>query len=348
MKRRDFGKLALLGASGSVLSCTGPQLLSKGSTQHTQQKVLASRLKKGDTIGLVAPGSPFSPEVFEKAVRQLTELGFKIKFADNLQSEYGYVAGKDEERIADLHQMFADSEVQGIWCIRGGYGTTRLLPHLDYDLIRANPKLLIGYSDITALLNAIYQRTRLPGLHGPVAASTMTEYTSAKLRQIVFESKDEISIDPYKSEREEEAYVPEVIIPGSCEGELIGGNISLLAAMAGTDFGIDATGKLLFMEDVGEKPYRLDRMLTQLRQSANLDKAAGIIIGVCIDCEADEGDFSLTMKEMFRDRLGDLGIPVYYGFSFGHIDNMCTIPIGINAHFDTQNARLKLKERVLT
>jgi muramoyltetrapeptide carboxypeptidase len=347
MKRRDFGKLALLGASAGMLSCVTAGKATQDQYRGSPQKIKAAALKKGDTIGLVAPGSPFSPAVFEKAVRQLTEMGFQIKFADNLHSEYGYVAGRDTERLADLHQMFADLGVQAIWCIRGGYGTTRLLPRLDFELIRKNPKLLIGYSDITALLNAIYQRTGLVGLHGPVAASTMTEYTSAKLREIIFEPKDEIYIDRFESKNEDTAFEPVVIVPGICEGELIGGNISLLAAMAGTDFGIDATGKLLFLEDVGEKPYRLDRMLTQLRQSANLDKAAGIIIGVCNDCEANEGNFSLTMKEMFRDRLGDLGIPVYYGFSFGHIDNMCSLPIGIKAHFNTNSGRLILKEKVV-
>jgi muramoyltetrapeptide carboxypeptidase len=344
MKRRDFGMLAILGLGAGMTACVPGSRLNRYGGKATPVQVKPPRLKPGDTVGLVAPASPFSDQKFEMAVSNLQELGFRVKLGENLKEEYGYLAGRDVHRLNDLHGFFADPGVRAIWCLRGGYGTTRLLPHLDFDLIRRNPKPLIGYSDITALLMAIYQQTGLTGLHGPVASSTMTGYTREQLEKILFSPEEELLISSIVPGDADDAFQPEVIHPGKCEGQLTGGNLSLLAAMAGTPFGLDATDKLVFIEDVGEKPYRIDRMLTQLRQSARLDKAAGILLGVFNDCEPGEGDFSLTLKETLHDRLGDLGIPVYYGFSFGHVEDMCTLPMGIRAAFDTDHRVLKLLE----
>jgi muramoyltetrapeptide carboxypeptidase len=342
MKRRDFGALALLGMGAGLTSCRTSAVLNEFS--NDPKKIRPSKLSVGDTVGLIAPASPFSREVFDKAVRQLNELGLKIKFGKNLHEQYGYLAGRDDRRLEDIHAMFKDPEVKAVWCIRGGYGTTRLLPNLDYELIRQNPKILIGYSDITALLHAIFLKTGLIGFHGPVAATTMNDYNLASLRQLLFEHHEKQFIDKFTYDQEADEYQSEIINPGKASGQLTGGNLSLLAAMAGTEFGMDATGKLVFIEDVGEKPYRIDRMFTQLRQSANLGKAKGIILGVFNDCNPKEGDFSLSLKQTLEDRLGDLGIPVYYGFSFGHVDQLCTIPVGVEASFDTSTAQLVLIE----
>lgn len=326
-----------------MVSCvTKPPLVVK-STQIFP-KLIPPRLKKGDTIGLIAPGSPFSDQLLGRAHEHLSKMGFKVKESKNLHAKYGYVAGSDEERIKDIHEMFRDQGINGIWCIRGGYGTSRLLPYLDYELIRNNPKVIIGYSDITALLQGIHINTGLVGFHGPVAASEMTDYTLVTNNLILRQHLQKYQIHAAHERPEGMEYIPRVIRAGTCKGELAGGNLSLLAALAGTPYQLDATGKLVFIEEVGEKPYRVDRMLTQLLQSANLDKASGIILGIFSNCEAKEDDFSLTLQQTLDDRLGKLGIPVYYGFSFGHINNMCTLPVGIKASFDTSRPVLTLLE----
>ena len=351
MKRRTFGRLAILGGVGagigtSMISCATRESLNSEKATPTMKKIIPRTLRMGDTIGLIAPGSPFSEKVYKRAITHLESLGLKIKESKNLHKSYGYLAGKDEDRVNDIHQMFKNPEVSGIWCIRGGYGTTRLLPDLDYELIKANPKVLIGYSDITALLNAIYLKTGLAGFHGPVAASEMTAYTYENVYSQLFNNNSKSTVKQFIPEGEGEEYKPVVIRPGKMSGELIGGNLSLLAAMAGTEFELDAKGKILFIEDVGEKPYRIDRMLTQLRQTANLKHATGILLGVFNGCQPGENDQSLPLIDTLKDRLGDLEIPVYYGFSFGHIDNNCTIPIGAKASFDTEKPILNILEAV--
>lgn len=342
MKRRTFSKLAF---SVPVLARLMYGTAKRNSTKEIET-MKAARLKKNDTIGLIAPGSAIGEEKVETAMQQLTEMGFQVKQGKHLRAKRGYLAGTDRQRLDDLHQMFADDSVQGIWCIRGGYGCTRLLPDLDYELIRRNPKSLIGFSDITALLHAIYLKTGLVGFHGPNASSNWTPYSSKYLQALLLNPSDTLAIQSFISPEETESdYVPvQVIHSGRATGTLVGGNLSLLAAMAGTSFGLDASGKLVCLEDVGEKPYRIDRMLTQLLQSAHLDKAAGIILGQFKNCETNDPEFSLTLLECLTDRLAPLGIPVLYGMSFGHIDHNFTIPIGVKASMDTAAQSLTLLE----
>ncbi|MCB0588582.1 MAG: LD-carboxypeptidase, partial [Phaeodactylibacter sp.] len=264
----------------------------------------------------------------------------------NIRAKRGFNAGTDQQRLDDLHLMFSDDSVAGIWCARGGYGCSRLLPFIDYALIQKNPKALIGYSDITALLNAIYHKTGLVGFHGPVAASELTEYTETQFRAVVMEGKApyNIPLSAANMEKEEDAFHPYAIHSGRAKGTLAGGNLSLLAALAGTEYLPDARGKLVFIEDVGEKPYRIDRMLTQLRQAWGLGQAAGIAMGTYADCQPEEGDLSLSLEETIRDRTEGLGIPAIYGLSFGHIDNQCTLPVGIEAELNVEERRLTLLE----
>jgi muramoyltetrapeptide carboxypeptidase len=259
---------------------------------------------------------------------------------------YGHLAGTDAERLADFHAAFRDKEVKGVWCVRGGYGCTRILPQVDYKLIRQNPKVLIGYSDVTALLNAIHQRTGLIGFHGPVGATPFTEYNVIHLQQTLLQGKSPqlISLSQKNLEKEDPDYQPVVIRGGKAKGVLVGGNLCLLATMAGTPFQVDFKDKLVFMEDVGEKPYRIDRMLTQLSQSSNLHLAKGIVLGVFEDCLPKNEEYSLTLLDTLKDRLEKLGIPVLYGFSFGHIQNMCTFPIGVEAMLDADKKEVTLLE----
>ncbi len=321
MDRRTFtGRLA------ATLALPIPGILAPAP----RRPVLPARLRVGDTVGLITPGSFLDDAGLEKAVTQVQGLGLRVKPGQYVRAERGFLAGTDSERLADLHAMFADREVKAIWCGRGGYGCGRLLPLIDLELIRKNPKVLIGYSDITALLNYISRETGLVTYHGPVASSAFPPYTQEGILNAVMEGR---TLQPIELS---DATIDRFVIrPGMASGRLWGGNLSLLAAAAGTDYAPPIRDSLLFIEEIGEKPYRIDRMLTQLRQAWKLEEAAGIMLGTFADCEADAADRSLTLKETLIDRLGDLDLPVAYGFPIGHIDDMCTLPVGLTASMDT-------------
>ena len=340
MHRRTFHRNLLAG----LLSW--PLFGFRQKAERSPDLLRPKRLQPGDTIGLITPGSYLSDEGLGRAVRNLESLGFRVKLGEHISAENGFVAGTDEQRLADLHAMFADREVAGIWCARGGYGCTRLLPFIDYDLIRDHPKALIGYSDITALHVAIHQRTGLVTFHGPVGASELTDYTRDQFEAVLMEGRAPYTIELSEDNlaKEADAYQPMVLNPGKARGVLTGGNLSLLAALCGTPDEPNFAGKLVFMEEIGEKPYRIDRMLTQLRQAAGIGAAAGIALGIFAGCEAGPDDRSLTLLETLQDRLGDLGIPVVYGLSFGHIEHMCTLPVGLPAELDTGTLTLTLEE----
>jgi muramoyltetrapeptide carboxypeptidase len=317
------------------------------SQKNTQPKLIKpKRLRAGDTVGIIAPSSGVSDEELAKAVRNMTDLGLKTKLGKSVGQVNGFLAGTDKERLDDLHRAFADKTIDAIWCVRGGYGATRFLPNIDYDLIRKNPKIFIGYSDITALHTAIYQNCNLVTFHGPVAASTFSDYAKKHVVNLLMNPTTpyKIELSPDNVAKESSLFKTEIITKGKAKGKLIGGNLSLLTAMAGTPFGLrNLKGKLLFIEDVGEKPYRLDRMFVQLRQSIDLKKSAGIVLGVFAECDAPD-DKSQTVIDVVRDQLGNLGIPVIYGLSFGHIRDQCTLPVGIEAELDTEKATLTFLE----
>jgi muramoyltetrapeptide carboxypeptidase len=317
------------------------------SQKNTHPKLIKpKRLRAGDTVGIIAPSSGVSDEELAKAVRNMTDLGLKTKLGKSVGQVNGFLAGTDKERLDDLHRAFADKTIDAIWCVRGGYGATRFLPNIDYDLIRKNPKIFIGYSDITALHTAIYQNCNLVTFHGPVAASTFSDYAKKHVVNLLMNPTTpyKIELSPDNVAKESSLFKTEIITKGKAKGKLIGGNLSLLTAMAGTPFGLrNLKGKLLFIEDVGEKPYRLDRMFVQLRQSIDLKKSAGIVLGVFAECDAPD-DKSQTVIDVVRDQLGNLGIPVIYGLSFGHIRDQCTLPVGIEAELDTEKSTLTFLE----
>ncbi len=303
-------------------------------------------LKSGDTVGVIAPSSGIDEEDFAKAMQNMTDLGFKTKVGRYTKSVNGFLAGTDKERLEDLHWAFRDKEIDAVWCIGGGYGATRFLPNIDYKLIKNNPKVFIGYSDITALHTAIYQNCGLVTFHGPVATSTFSDYTKKHVINALMNpsANYKIELSPENVANQEKHFKTEIIAKGKARGKLIGGNLSLLTAMSGTPFGLRETrGKLLFIEDVGEKPYRLDRMFVQLKQSVNLRELAGIALGVFENCDAPNLT-SQTVLDVVKDQLGNLGIPVIYGLSFGHIRDQFTLPIGIEAQIDMENATITLLE----
>jgi muramoyltetrapeptide carboxypeptidase len=348
MNRKAFNRLLLAGFGLAVSGCT-PKL--KAATFPTDTtRVKPRRLQQNDLVSLISPGSYIDDEGLQRAVKNLETLGFRVKLGKHIREQYGYVAGSDKQRLEDLHDGFADDEVKAVWCVRGGYGCSRLLPYIDYALIRSNPKALIGYSDITALLNAIYLKTGLVGFHGPVGASELTDYNRLHLEAVLMDGKNPwlIQRPATYGEQTDQAYLYNKIRSGQAEGILVGGNLSLLAAMAGSGFLPDLGGHLVFMEEVGEKPYRVDRMLTQLRQAGNLQAAGGIALGVFSGCEAGENDRSLTLPQTLEDRLGEFKCPVAYGFPFGHISDQCTLPVGIRARMDAGEGTIQLLEAAVS
>jgi len=337
MNRRYFTQQMSMGLSGILFGV--PDLFSDASALP-MKSIKAKKLKTGATIGLVSPASSSSDKKIQTAVTNLESLGFRLVFGKNAKAKKGYLAGEDQARISDLHQFFQDDKIDAIWCLRGGYGSARLLPNLDYKLIRKNPKILIGYSDITALLNGIYKKCGLLGFHGPVASSTFTDFTIQRLQAMLLQS----AIPPPIKVQKENTHI---IRSGRAEGKLVGGNLSLISAMCGSPYLPKFKNKIVFLEDVGEKPYRIDRMLTQLLYSTDLSKAAAIVLGVFEACEAAPEDASLSLKETFQDRLGKLSIPVIYGFPFGHIADNATLAVGLQMALDTASGSLSFLESPL-
>jgi muramoyltetrapeptide carboxypeptidase len=332
-----------------IFANNSPQLtVNQGLIDCKKSKIIKpKRLHVGDTLGVIAPASAIPEHVIEKALENLTNLGFKLKLGKNLRASKGYLAGTDEQRVEDLNWAFSDPEVDAVWCIRGGYGATRILPMIDFKIIKKNPKIFIGYSDITALHVAIFQKTGLVTFHGPVGTSDYTDFTKPNVWDLLTKPTPQYflkhSVENLKNESN--LFKPEVITAGKCQGQLIGGNLSLLSAMDGTPYALkDLKGKILFMEDIDERPYRVDRMLTQMLQAHDFTKLAGIALGIFDGCNPKVDENSLTLMECFKDRLGHLGIPVMYGLSFGHIKNQYTLPVGIEAAFDTADGTITLLE----
>ncbi len=348
MLRRNFFK-----TTGLAALATGfPQLkaMAENSENSPERSGLKpARLREGATIALIAPCSPPSEEKLTKGIANLTKFGFNIVEGKSLRARNGYLAGTDVERLADLHWAFQNPEIEAVWCIRGGYGASRLLPNIDYDLIRKHPKPLIGYSDVTALHIAIHQRTGLVTFHGPVAASEYPDDTLQHFRSVLVQpiAPYEIAASTEATAFESPEYQPFVISPGQATGALTGGNLALLSALAGTPFAPVFKKKIVFIEDVGEQPYRLDRMLTQLLQATDLAKAAGIALGVFNDCQPKPDSPSLSLPDALRDRLGGLGIPVMYGLPFGHVNQQATFPYGIKAKLDADRMVLTILEEAV-
>jgi len=356
MQRRKF--ISQLGASASAFSLLGIPYSSQTTIGAAPEKIIPPRLKPGDTIGLLTPATYLNEEQLRNAILALEKLGFKVRYSPNMLVRKGYLGGTDQQRADDINQMFADKEIDGIMCGRGGYGSGRILPYLDFDIIRNNPKVFIGFSDITAMLYGIYGQAGLVCYHGPMGTSDYNEITTEYFKKVLMEPEEQLLYTNEKvqptieidEEGVELSTTDEVITisPGKAEGELVGGNLSLMSMLGGTDYDIDMRDKLVFIEEVGEAPYRVDRMLTQLLLDKNkLPAAAGVVLGIFNDCEAKDEDRSLSLAQVLQDRLAGLGIPVIYGLSFGHIRQNMTIPFGIKASLDADEKKLVLLEQTV-
>jgi muramoyltetrapeptide carboxypeptidase len=243
--------------------------------------------------------------------------------------------------------MFRDDSVRAIWAARGGSSASTLLPHLDYALMRATPKALVGYSDVTAVHLALLRHANLVSFHGPVSSSTFSDYNAAHLRAVLMD--DAVGTRMPLREREPDAFPPEEGAPqvfrsGVAEGPLVGGNLSTLVALIGTPHMPHLRGCILFLEDVGEAPYRIDRMLTQLEQAGVFAQAAGVALGIFRKCTPPDDEPSLTLRQVFADRFASLRVPCAYGFPIGHIAQQLTLPLGVRARMDADARTITLLE----
>ena len=313
-------------------------------------RIFPKRLKKGELIGLVTPGGTIKTEQLLETVEKLEGMGFRTYYKESVLSEYGYFAGTDQERADELMHMFTNENVDAILCVRGGYGSIRILDLLDFDQIQQNPKALIGYSDITALLTSIYEKTGLITFHGPLGISSFNDFTYDSFERILINPRKQYKY-PYKREAntdDNSEYDNYTIYEGKAEGELIGGNISVLDSMIGSAYEPDFENKIVYLEEIGEQTYRVDKMLFHLLYATNLKNAAGIVLGVFDDCNFNKEEPKLTLKQAIADLLTPLGIPVSYGLSFGHIATMITIPNGIKASMNAEKNTLKLLEKAVS
>lgn len=344
MNRRHFTCVIATALAASLASSISTNVAAVAP----KRLIKPPRLRSGDLVGLIAPGGVVDDALIEKCVRNLEAFGMRVKISANIRAARGGYAGTVAQRVDDLHAMFLDREVKAVWPARGGSGAIQLLPKLDYSLIRNHPKILVGYSDITALLLAIYRHAGIITFHGPVASSTFSDYSTAHLKAVLMapQSHFEINMSAQNAEKalQEPQFVQRTIREGVATGRLVGGNLSVLSALVGTPYAAKLSGALLFLEEIGEAPYRVDRMLTQLSQSDGLKNIAGTVLGVFQKSMATDGEASLTLAEVLDDHFAHLKTPSVYGFSFGHIAQQFTIPVGVRARLDTANATLTLLE----
>jgi muramoyltetrapeptide carboxypeptidase len=311
--------------------------------------LLPRALKPGDTVGLITPSSYVSdPDELAFAKEFCEFFGLKWKMGKNVGQRYGYLAGTAQQRVEDLNAMFAAADVAGIFCIRGGYGSAQMLEGIDYELIRRNPKVFLGYSDITALHTAIGRRTGLVTFHGPVSLSHLTEWSEKNLRRALFETNPVGPVtNPPEANPLRPGHTMRTVTGGKARGPLTGGNLTLLTTTMGTPYEVDTAGKILLMEDIGEDIYRIDRMFTQLKLAGKLKTAAGIVVGECKDCPPPNHDSAYSLGEVIDYLLGPLGIPVLYGLSFGHTVDQVTLPLGVMASLDADQQTLTVEGAAL-
>jgi muramoyltetrapeptide carboxypeptidase len=300
------------------------------------------RLQVGDTVGLISPAGIVEPKDVEEAKQAIhAHLGLKVKLGEHILDRYGYLAGKDSDRAFDVNAMFADKSVKAIIAMRGGWGCNRILPLLDYIRIGSNAKILMGYSDITSLLLAINARSKIVTFHGPVATSTWNEFAVNYVKRILFNG-EAVTMKNLDTEQQMQA-----IVPGKARGKLVGGNLSVLSAMVGSPYLPSWNKSILFVEEKGEDVYRVDRMLTQLKNAGILNQIAGFVFGQCTNCNlGDEPSF--TLMQVLQHHILPLGIPAWYGSMIGHIKNKFILPVGIEVEIDANTGTIRMLKPAVT
>jgi len=291
-------------------------------------------LKKGDTIGLAAPAGPIGEDVLRQGLQLLRDCGIKkVRYASDIDRHENYLAGSDQRRLEELHQLWDDDDVKAIFAVRGGYGCARLLPRLDFDLIRRKPKILVGFSDLTILLNVIHRQTGLVTFHGPMLSTLARdgrEVLESTLNELTVHAQQNLKIKGL-----------EILRPGQAQGPLLGGNLTCLAHLLATPYEPAWNGAILLLEDINEPAYRVDRILTQLSLAGRLDAVAGIILGDFLDSSVQSiSDLDLVWQRTLA--LTPENIPVWANFPAGHGRRNLLLPIGRTVNMDSDTATLKL------
>ena len=344
MQRREFLQSAALASAAAAL----PAMPVRGAEPPGVLK--PHRLKPGDTVTLVAPANAtFNTVDLEIAKESLEALGFKVKVGSHLLDRHRYLAGDDKARAGDINAAFADSSVAAVVAIRGGWGSARVLPYLDFDTIRRNPKVLIGYSDITALLLSIHAKTGLVTFHGPIGLGRWDNYSLDYYKRVLFNG-EQVTYTNKKDLSPRNALVQVdyrtlTITPGKARGRLLGGNLTVMTTILGSPYLPDWENTILFTEDVHEDFYRIDRMLTQLKLAGVLGKIKGFVFGTCSECGPGDGNYgALTLEEIFADHIKPLGVPAWSGAMIGHSQPQWTLPLGVEVEIDADKGTLALLE----
>jgi muramoyltetrapeptide carboxypeptidase len=341
LQRRHFiPAMAALGGSSAATAA---------ATTNLPAPLLARRLSPGDTVGLVSPANAtYEREPLQLAIEALQALGFNVKLGTHVRGRYGQFGGSDAERAADINAMFADDGVAGLIALTGGSGCNRIVDKLDYALIRRKPKFFGGFSDLTSLVNAIHQQTGLVTFHCPVAGSEWNEFSVAHFKAMVMQETAELPLlkNPVGERGDNLVQTQDRIQTlrgGKARGRLLGGNLAVLSSLAGSPFWHDWRGAILFLEEINEYIYRVDRMLSTLRLSGALDQLAGVVLGKFTKCEPGDGNFgTLTLDEVFDDYFLPLQVPVYRGAMIGHIKRKFTLPVGAPVEIDADAGSIRL------
>jgi len=326
MKRRRFIQKSSLLAVGSAT-------LSSFKYSNPVSRIFPKRLNKGDLIALTAPaGAIFNAKHISKIEKRLIGLGFRVLKGETLYQQNGFLAGTDEFRAQELHTLFKNKSVKAVIAMRGGWGCSRLLDKLDFDLIKRNPKILMGYSDITSLLIAIQEKTGLITYHGPVGYSSWKEFSTFNVFKTLVDGKPFVMKNPSTHTSD-----LATLTTGKAKGQMIGGNLTVIASMIGTRHEPNWNNKILFLEETSEEPYRIDRLLWQLKQAQVFDRISGLVIGAFTKCNPDEPEKSFSLAEVLNQHFQNTSFPVYKGAVIGHIIPKFTLPIGVNVEMDADN-----------
>lgn len=339
--RKDF--LKILG-----LSVFSPALVNSFSELSRSQNVIKpNRLREGDTVGIVSPAAPvYGAEKIEIMRESMQALGFEVVISDHVTAQWGYFAGSDELRAKEVNRMFANPDIDGIICARGGWGCSRILPYLDFETIEQNPKVIVGYSDVTSLLLAINAKTGLITFHGPVGTSEWKDFSVKYFKSILMDGKMVSMNNPKKVEDTLTQIDDRVntIRKGKAKGRLLGGNLTVLTTIIGSGYLPEWDDSILFLEEVNEGIYRVDRMLTQMKLAGILDQLNGFVFGKCTDCGPGRGYGSFTMDQVFDHHVKPLNVPAWSGAMIGHINQKFTVPQGIQAEINAETGTIKMLE----
>jgi muramoyltetrapeptide carboxypeptidase len=343
MNKRSFLK------SLGLLAASSPLLAFDFSRSSSANPLLPIALLRGQTVGIISPSAASADRMeYTFAKEAMEAMGLKVKVGSNFKNRFGHLAGTDEERAADFNAMFADPEVKAIICLRGGSGAARILPLIDYEQVKANPKPLLGYSDITALHCALYSQTGLISFHGPNGSGSWNSFHANQFQQLFFDQK----LLSFKNEvtKGDDLVAKgnriQTLTKGTVEGKILGGNLTVLTALSGSIYYPDFQDSILFIEDVGEDPYRIDRMMSTLKLNGTLGKIKGFVFGQCSDCKPGSGYGAFTVDQIMDQYIIPLNIPAYIGAMIGHISKQFIIPVGARVRLNADQGSITLLEKV--